>query len=86
MSDHSIVIIWVVKIFFIQLFCVFLPPLLSIFCLCKICTISVLYCSHLCMKCSLGISNFPEEMPSLSHSIVFLCFFALITDGQGHAQ
>ena len=30
------------------------------------------------MKCSLGISNFPEEISSLSHSIVFLYFFALI--------
>ena len=27
----------------------------------------------------LGISNFLEEIPSLSHSIVFLYFFALIT-------
>jgi len=33
-----------------------------------------------CMKCSLGISNFLEEISSFSHSIVFLCFFALITD------
>ena len=30
MSDHTIMIIWVVKIFFVQ-FCVFLPPL-NIFC------------------------------------------------------
>jgi len=28
------------------------------------------------MKCSLGISNFLEEISSLSHSIVFLYFFA----------
>ena len=28
----TIVIIWVVKIFFVQFFCVFLPPLLNIFC------------------------------------------------------
>ena len=35
---------------------------------------------HLCMKCSLGISNFLEEISSLSHSIVFLCFFAVITE------
>ena len=41
---------------------------------------SVLYCAHLCMKCSLGISNFLEEISSLSHSIVFLYFFALITE------
>ena len=32
-SDHTIVIIWVVKIFFVQ-FCVFLPPLLNIVCFC----------------------------------------------------
>ena len=30
------------------------------------------------MKCSLGISDFLEEIPSLSHSIFFLYFFALI--------
>ena len=39
-----------------------------------------LYCAHLCMKCSLAISNFLEEIDSLSHSIVFLYFFALITE------
>ena len=32
------------------------------------------------MKYSLGISNFLEDISSLSHSIVFLCFFALITE------
>ena len=42
--------------------------------------ISVLYRAHLCMKCSLGFSNFLEEISSLSHSIVFLYFFALITE------
>ena len=31
-------------------------------------------------KMSLGISNFLEEISSLSHSIAFLYFFALITD------
>ena len=29
-------------------------------------TISVLYCSHLCMKCSLGIFYFLEDISSLS--------------------
>ena len=53
----------------------FLPHLLNIFCLCYAHTISVLH-----MKCSLGISNFLEEISSLSHSIVFLSFFALITE------
>ena len=32
------------------------------------------------MKCSLGISNFLEEIYRLSHSIVFLYFFALIAE------
>jgi len=30
------------------------------------------------MKCSLGISNFLEEISSLSHSVVFLYFFSII--------
>src|SRR5574338_531694 len=73
-------IILVMKIFFVQFFCVFLPPLLNIFCFCYVHTISVLYRAHLCMKCSLGISNFLEEISSLSHSVVFLYFFALIAE------
>ena len=32
------------------------------------------------MKCSLGISNFLEAISSLSHSLVFLYFFALIAE------
>ena len=32
------------------------------------------------MKIPLGISNFLEEIASLSYSIVFLCFFALIAE------
>ena len=32
------------------------------------------------MKCSLGISDFLEEISSLSYSIVFLYLFALITE------
>ena len=32
------------------------------------------------MKCSLGISYFLEEISSLSHSVVFLYFFVLITE------
>ena len=31
------------------------------------------------MKCSLGISDFLEEISSLSHCVVFLDLFALIT-------
>ena len=39
-----------------------------------------LYWAHLCMKCSFGISKFFEETSSLSHSIVFLYLFAMITE------
>ena len=42
--------------------------------------IYVLYCAHLCMKCSPDVSNFLEEISSLSHSVVFLYFFSLITE------
>ena len=41
---------------------------------------SVLYRAHLCMKCSLGISNILEDISSLSHSVAFFYFFALITE------
>ena len=53
---------------------------LNIFCFCWVHTICVLYCTHLCMKCSLGISNVLEEISSLSHSIFPLYFFSLITE------
>ena len=35
---------------------------------------------HLCTNFPLGISNFLEEISSLSHSIVFLYFFALVIE------
>ena len=38
------------------------------------------FIAHLCMKCPCGISNFLEELSSLSHSIIFLYFFAVITE------
>ena len=34
------------------------------------------------MKCPLGISNFLEEISSLSHSVVFLYFLALISEAE----
>ena len=37
------------------------------------------------MKCTLGISNFLEEISSLSHSIVFLYFFAMMTEAAAAA-
>ena len=41
-------------------------------------SLSFLSYIHLCMKYSLGISNFLEEISSLSHSVLFLYFCALI--------
>ena len=35
--------------------------------------------AHLCMKWSLGISNFLDQIFSLFHSVVSLCFFALFS-------
>ena len=43
-------------------------------------TISSFNVCIFCMKISLGISNFLELISSLSHSIFFLCFFALVTE------
>ena len=68
-------IIWVVKIFFVQLFCVFLPPFLISCASVRSIPFLSFYWAHLCMKCSLGISNFLEEISSLSHYVVFLYFF-----------
>ena len=65
--------------FFVQFFCVFLPPLLNIFCFFRSIPFLSLLCLS-CMKCSLAISNFLDEISSLSHSIVFLYFFVLITE------
>ena len=66
------------KIYFVQ-FCVFLPPLLNL--------LLLLGPHYFCLLLSpslheifLGISHFLEEISSLSHSIVFLYFFALIAD------
>ena len=58
----------------------FLTSNASCLCFCYVRTISVLYWAHLRMKCSLGISNFLDEISSLSHSVVFLYFFAFITE------
>ena len=66
-----------------DLFCIVLLCILTslkIFCFCQVHTVSVFYCASLCMKYCLGISNFLGEISGLSHSIVFLYFFALISE------
>ena len=40
------------------------------------------YTAYKKQRCFFGISDFLEEIPSLSHSVVFLYFFALIA-GEG---
>ena len=39
-SDHTTVAFWIIKTFFVELFCVFLPPLLNLFCFCWVLTVS----------------------------------------------
>ena len=80
MSDHTIVIIWVVKIFLYSsslyschLFLTFTASVKSISFLSFIEPIFA-------WNVPLGISNFLEEISSLSHSVVFLYFFALISE------
>ena len=41
-------------------------------------TFSVLYSAHLCMKCSIGISNFLKEISILSHSFFPSIFFLIV--------
>ena len=45
-------------------------------------SVSALYCAHLCMKCSLGISNFLEEISSLSHFNCFALFLCTVHFGR----
>ena len=83
--DHTFVVIWVMKIFFFFFFLysssvhschLFLISSASV----RSIPFLFFYCAHLCMKYSLGISNFIEVISSPSHSVVFLYFFALITE------
>ena len=48
-------VIWVIKTFFVQFFCILLPPFPNVFCICLVLTISVFYHVHPCVKYSLGI-------------------------------
>ena len=66
-------------------FCIVLPCILATFSACHLLLLLGPYhfCPSLCLSLHenfLGISNFLEEISSLSHSVVFLYFFALITD------
>ena len=79
MSDRShLHNIWVVKVFFVQSLysCHLFWYLLLLFGPYQFCPLL----SPSLYECSLGISHFLEEISSLTHSIVFLYFFALITE------
>ena len=66
-------IFWVVKIFFVQFFCVYFLLLLGPYHFCPLLNPSL-------REIFLDISNFLEEISSLSQSVVFLYFFALIAE------
>ena len=79
-SGHTIVVIPIIKIFFLYSYslysCHFLISSASV----RSITISVVYRAHPCMKYSLDISSFLADISSLSHSIVFFYFFALFIE------
>ena len=76
MSDHTIMVIWVIKTFFVLVFCVSLPPLLNT---------SASFRSILFLSFIVPIFSPPFPLVSLiilSHSIVFLYFFAFFLLGR----
>ena len=77
-SDHTIMVIWVIEIFFLYTSSVYSCHLYLIS---SASVRSVPFLSFpVPILCSLGISNFLEEISSLFHSTVSLYFFALITE------
>ena len=75
MTDHTVIVIQVIKtfsnssVYTCQLFLISSASVSSL--------PFLFYLAHSYMKCSFDISNFLEEISSLSHSVVFLYFFAL---------
>ena len=63
------------RFFFVQ-FCAFLSSLRHVFCFYE-----VLYCAHIWMKYSFDISNFLEEISSLSPSVCCYFFASFIEEG-----
>ena len=76
MGYHTIMVIWVIKNFLDSSVysCHF-------FLISSVSTRSIPFLSFIVPIFALGTFNFIEEVCSLSHSIVFLYFFALITKG-----
>ena len=67
MSDHTIAVICVFKIFFCVVLCTLATSSLISSASVKSMLFPSLLVPYLCMKCSLGVSNFLEEISSLSH-------------------
>ena len=68
MSDHTIVVIWVIKIFLyssVYSCHLFLISSVTLYCF--------FYCAHLCMKYSRGISNFLEEISAATAKSLQSC-------------
>ena len=73
MSDHTIIVIQVIKTFFVQIFHIFLPPLLNLSASIRF-LLFLSLCAHLCMKYSLVTLIF------LKRSLVFpILFFPSIS-------
>ena len=72
----TIMVIWVIKTC-IALLCI-LVTYSNLFYFYQVFTISLLYFAHLCMKCSLNISNFLEEISSLFQISCFLLFLYIV--------
>ena len=77
-------IIWVMKIFFLYSSSVYSCHLVLIISASVRSIPFLSFIEPICMKCSLGISNFLEEISSPSHSVVFLHFFKLIAEKGFH--
>ena len=81
MNDHTIVVIWAIKIFFWYSSSVYSCHL---FLISSASVRSLPFLSFIVSMFAwnvLLVSNFLKEICSLSHSIVFLYFFALLTEG-----
>ena len=63
--------------FCMVLLCILATSCYNIFCFCWVHTISVLYCAHFSMKCSISSFNFFEKISSLSYFVIFIYFFAV---------
>ena len=79
MSDLTIVLIWVIKIIFVEFFCVFLTTSQHLLVLLGPYHFYPLLCPSL-HEMFPGSSDFLAEISSLSHFVVFFYLFVLVTE------